>query len=126
MEEAAAFAAPSIVSERLGFAKDLFNRGVDCSTAIRKLGNTASVTESVPSAIFCACTHQFSYKNAVVSAIRGGGDTDTIGSISGTICGARLGLDEIPPGWVAGLENSTGLLAAADGLFKSWQQTGAF
>ncbi len=126
MEEAADFAAPSIVSERLGFAQDLFNRGVDCVTAIRKLGNTLSVMESVPSAIFCACTHQGSYKKSVVSAIMGGGDTDTIGSITGAICGARLGLDEIPPGWVTGLENSTGLLSAADGLYKLWQQKVTF
>jgi len=124
MAEASRFTAPSGVSRQLEFAQRLLERGTDCAGAIRELGNSAYAVESVPAALFCACRHPTSYDDAVVAAIRGGGDTDTVGSMAGAVAGARLGLPAIPDRWVTEVEDSEALLQAADRLFGVWQVHG--
>jgi len=44
------------------------------------------------------------FKEAVVEAVNMGGDTDTIGAITGAIAGALYGIDEIPKEWVNSLD----------------------
>jgi poly(ADP-ribose) glycohydrolase ARH3 len=46
-----------------------------------------------------------SFRESVVVAVNCGGDTDTIGAMTGAIAGAYYGYDEIPREWVVGLEN---------------------
>jgi len=122
MAGACEFTRPSLVSEQLGQCQDMLGRGVDCAGAIKALGNSPYVVESVPSSIYCACSNPESYEGAVVAAIMGGGDTDTMGSMAGAIAGARQGVNDIPPRWLEGLEDSAGLMKAANGLFKAWSQ----
>lgn len=45
-----------------------------------------------------------SFSDAVLAAIGKGGDTDSIGAMTGAIAGAFHGALEIPPSWVAALE----------------------
>jgi ADP-ribosylglycohydrolase len=67
-------------------------------------GVSSSALESVPVAIACAArAHDF--EEAVTMAIRCGGDTDTLGAMSGAIAGARFGADAIPRSWIAELED---------------------
>ena len=41
-----------------------------------------------------------SYKQAIVGAINLGGDTNTIGALTGSIAGVIYGVDEIPNEWI--------------------------
>jgi ADP-ribosylglycohydrolase len=47
------------------------------------------------------------FRDAVVTGINLGGDTDTIGAMTGAIAGAYYGYAEIPEQWTQGLENIT-------------------
>ena len=68
-----------------------------------ELGNGEAAFESVPTAIY-SFLRADSFKDAVVYAIRLGGDTDTIGAMTGAISGAYYGEESIPEAWIARLE----------------------
>ena len=71
----------------------------------RELGNGVEAQNSVPSAIFSFLSHPHSFREAVLFAISLGGDTDTIGAMTGAISGAFLGSEAIPEEWKRRLEN---------------------
>ncbi|MFT4259645.1 ADP-ribosylglycohydrolase family protein [Microbacterium sp.] len=53
-----------------------------------------------------------SLTDAVERAIRGGGDTDTVGAIAGSLAGAVFGASALPTSWTAGLHGWPGYTAA--------------
>lgn len=72
--------------------------------ALRVIGTSAHVTQTVPSA-FAALVLTRSFPEAVQAAIRAGGDTDTTAAITGALAGTYYGLDGIPGSWRKGIEN---------------------
>jgi len=64
------------------------------------LGNGIKAQEAVPMAIYCFLAAPNSFEKAVESAIFLGGDTDTIGCMTGAVSGAALGEDAIPKRWL--------------------------
>jgi poly(ADP-ribose) glycohydrolase ARH3 len=68
------------------------------------LGTSPVGHESVPAAI-CAAGSGRSFRDAVSFAVRCGGDTDTIGAMTGAIVGARHGAEAIPAEWIELLED---------------------
>ena len=71
----------------------------------RELGNTVAALTSVPTAIYCAerareripgLSDDCEFTRALQLAYTFGGDTDTIGSMTGAIVGARIGAAKIP------------------------------
>lgn len=62
--------------------------------ALRALGTKASVLETVPSALYCFLKFD-NYHEAVLAAIKAGGDTDTTAAIVGALFGAKLGMKAI-------------------------------
>ncbi|MPY95957.1 MAG: hypothetical protein GEV08_23735, partial [Acidimicrobiia bacterium] len=60
-----------------------------------------------------AVRHAASFADAVTRAVDLGGDADTVAAVAGGIAGARFGLDDIPPRWLAPLH---GTIATRDGL----------
>jgi len=45
------------------------------------------------------------FEQAVIEAVNLGGDTDTIGAVTGQLAGAIFGASSIPPRWLAGLHS---------------------
>lgn len=62
--------------------------------ALRILGTKADVRETVPAALYCFMKFD-SYHEAIVAAIKAGGDTDTTAAIVGAMFGAKLGMKAI-------------------------------
>jgi len=77
----------------------------DKDRAISELGNGIESFNSVPTAIYSFLAQPDSFAEAVRSAISLGGDTDTIGAMTGAISGAYLGISAIPDSWRSKLEN---------------------
>lgn len=69
------------------------------------LGTRADVRQSVPAAMYCYWRFD-SFKDAVVAAIRAGGDADTTAAIVGGMFGANTKLGTIPYNWIKKVENS--------------------
>jgi len=70
-----------------------------------ELGNGIEAFNSVPTAIYSFLAQPDSFVEAVFYAISLGGDTDTIGAMTGAISGAYLGIEAIPDSWRNRLEN---------------------
>ena len=59
---------------------------------------------SLACALKCVLTTR-SFRDAVIMAVNMGGDTDTIGAITGAIAGALYGADSIPKEWIQAIDN---------------------
>ena len=62
-------------------------------------GVTGYMYHTVPVALHAWLTHPDDYRGAVQTAIRCGGDTDTVAAITGAIVGARVGVGGVPEAW---------------------------
>jgi ADP-ribosylglycohydrolase len=85
------------------------------------LGEGWIAEEAVASALYCVWTHADDYRRAVLTAVNTEGDSDSIAAITGSIMGARLGIDEIPETWRERVENSRYLLELGNRLWETRQ-----
>ena len=111
------FVQPGIYRQKLakiGWLKGEPNR----ARVVANLGNGIEAFSSVPTAIYSFVWHACSFEEAVLYAISLGGDADTIGAMTGAICGAYLGVESIPRAWVDKLENGEYIQVLAEELWK--------
>ncbi len=64
------------------------------------------VVPTVLASIYCILTNPDSWIDAVTSAVRLGGDVDTLGAIVGALAGARHGMESIPRDLISSLKDS--------------------
>ena len=88
----------------VGKLKALLDEGATEKRVISELGNGVEAFESVPTAIY-SFLRSGNFKDSVVYAISLGGDTDTIGAMTGAISGAYYGEAAIPKAWLERLED---------------------
>ena len=98
------FVAQGVYKEKLKKIEVLL-RQPGKGSVVFELGNGIEAFNSVPTAIYSFLSQPHSFAQAVLSAISLGGDTDTIGAMTGAISGAYLGIDAIPKKWRDKLEN---------------------
>jgi len=89
----------------------------DRSRVVAELGHGIEAFESVPAAIYSFLRYPGSFEEAVTYAISLGGDTDTIGAMTGAISGAYLGIEAIPRKWRDRLENGDYIADLAERLW---------
>jgi len=87
-------------------------------TKVVELGNGIEAFNSVPTAIYSFLIQPNSFAEAVLYAISLGGDTDTIGAMTGAISGAYLGIESIPDDWKSKLENRLYIQELAEKLWS--------
>jgi len=83
--------------------------------ALGLIRNSPLAMETGPAAFYCYL--RLPPEEALVTAAGGGGDTDTIASIAGSLFGAALGSSWIAGRWLDCLEGRSRIEAAASGLF---------
>jgi ADP-ribosylglycohydrolase len=66
-------------------------------------GVSGYILHTVPAALHVWLSHPDSYREAVATTIRLGGDSDTVAAIVGALVGARVGKDGIPAEWLRNL-----------------------
>lgn len=69
------------------------------------LSPTGYVVDTLQAATYHALTADDA-ESAIVHAVNGGGDTDTIGAVTGAIAGARFGASQLPDRWVRELDGA--------------------
>lgn len=85
--------------------------------ALAEIGVSGYVPETVGAAFFClGATDNF--KDAVVMAVKAGGDTDTTAAIVGAMAGTYYGLDSIPDEYKDNVENKELLQYLTDELIN--------
>jgi ADP-ribosylglycohydrolase len=114
--------AESEVKSKIELAQKWLEQGTDLSTvhfeALAEIGTSGYVPETVGAAFYClGATDNF--KDAVVLAVRGGGDTDTTAAIVGALAGTYYGLDAIPSEYKDKVENFELLQSLTDELVNN-------
>jgi ADP-ribosyl-[dinitrogen reductase] hydrolase len=95
----------------------LGNPKISSEMALRALGTKADVRETVPATLYCFLRFD-NYREAVLAAIKAGGDTDTTASIVGALFGAKSGMQNILPYWVSQVEDSSKLMTLDSQLYN--------
>ena len=98
------------------------NRRAVPEEAASALGAGIRAAEAVPAALWAFLAHPDEPEEAIVTAVGIGGDTDTIGAMTGALVCARCGASALPARWMDALEGGSqgkdGLAALADGLHE--------
>ena len=111
------FTENSVYRKKLEKARFLLKKD-NKKEVIKMLGNTVEAFNSVPTAIYCFAKNHQSYAKAVLYAVSLGGDTDTLGAMTGAIAGAYHGIENIPNIWIKKLENQEYINMLAKELWK--------
>jgi poly(ADP-ribose) glycohydrolase ARH3 len=100
-----AFLRMDIYCDKINHIKNLLETKPTPNEVVNALGNGVTCPDSIPTAIYSFLSHHESFESAVVYAVNLGGDTDTIGAMTGAISGAYHGYEGIPSRWIEKLEN---------------------
>ncbi len=84
--------------------------------AINHIGSGWTGEEAVAIALYCVLRYPDDFVQALHRAVNISGDSDSVGSITGGLMAARLGLNAIPPAWIERLEHHKRLTDLADRL----------
>ncbi len=80
---------------------------------VDEIQSTGYVIHSLEASLWCTLTCN-SYEESVLKAVNLGGDTDTIASITGSMCGLLYGQNEIPGEWLSKLYRKDDIIDLAD------------
>jgi ADP-ribosyl-[dinitrogen reductase] hydrolase len=94
----------SLVQAKIQQAQFFIEEVTDPMEALAKIGSAGYVPETVGAAFYCLGATQ-SFQDAVVLAVKCGGDTDTTAAIVGAMAGTYYGLEGIPQKYKDGVEN---------------------
>ena len=89
--------------------KEYFNRLIYNNISVLNLKDIKSsgfVIDSLEASIWCILTTN-SFSEAVLKAVNLGGDTDTIGALTGALAGLIYGVKNIPKEWINSLQRRT-------------------
>ncbi|KXA99815.1 hypothetical protein AKJ42_02425 [candidate division MSBL1 archaeon SCGC-AAA261C02] len=103
---------------KLRVLEEFLKEGATNSEVVHELGNGIEAFNSVPTAIYSFLSNLESFESAVIYAIDLGGDTDTIGAMTGAISGAYHGSERISSKWKEKLEDRDRIIQLADKLFE--------
>lgn len=99
--------APDELVETLRLVPDLIDS--------EHLDNSGYVVHTLQIALYDALTAS-SPEEAIVTAVNRGGDTDTLGAVTGAVAGARFGAAELPERWLEAVEYREDLELLAQAL----------
>lgn len=87
-----------------------------CMVPLSQISNSGRARSTLLAAKWCVATTD-SFESAVLKAVNLGGDSDTIGAVTGQIAGACYGMEAIPAAWLQGLHDLDRLQDLAQQLF---------
>jgi len=86
---------------------------VEC---INELGQGWVAEQTLAIAVFCALRYQDDFESGIIAAVNHSGDSDSTGSITGSILGARLGYGSLPQKFLENLELKDVITEIADDI----------
>lgn len=104
----------AMVAEKIEYAYQIRNASLE--KAVKELGTSIMAYESVPFAFYCYFSSK-TFESAVLKAVNAGGDTDTIGAITGALKGAEVGIEKIPEKFKR-IQNYSRIVELADRLYE--------
>ena len=105
-------------------SKQIYHRILNHSIEVYNesdIKSTGYVVDSLEAAIWCLLTTK-NYIDCILKAINLGGDTDTIGAISGSLAGALYGWNSIPSEWINTLRKSQYIEQMCEDVWSAWNE----
>ena len=102
--------APDELVESLRFVPDMIDES--------QLETSGYVMHTLQTALYDAMTAETA-EDAIVTAVNRGGDTDTIGAVTGALAGARFGSNSLPERWLDTVDKLEELELLAQALVMS-------
>jgi poly(ADP-ribose) glycohydrolase ARH3 len=99
------FAQTPEIWDKMMLVRALIAEDVSPPNAVRRLGRSVAMHESMPFAVYAFLRHPQSFEECLFCAILNGGDRDTLGAMACAVSGAYLGIEAIPPAWREKIEN---------------------
>jgi poly(ADP-ribose) glycohydrolase ARH3 len=99
--------ATGIMKEKISYLQGVLTKDIPDEVAAARLGNGIRASEAVSCALLAAVKYHSTPEEAVIKSVNFGGDTDTIGAMTGAQLGALHGKDWIPKRWLNNIENKT-------------------
>ncbi|MFI6162942.1 ADP-ribosylglycohydrolase family protein [Micromonospora haikouensis] len=96
----------------------LVARGATSADVAGEVGNGVAALQAVPAALAAFLRNPDDVPAAIGFAISMGGDTDTIASMTGALCGARRAEKDLPVMWGLRLEGASRVWTAASALAR--------
>jgi len=118
LPEIATFVGDSEMARNLEQAQGLLSTGTPTEEALAVLGTSGYVVETGASALYCFLRTPGNFMTTVASAVKGGGDTDTIAAIAGAISGAYNGVASMPQHLVEQVEDSMKLQELGQDIYR--------
>lgn len=85
---------------------------------VETLGGGWVAEEALAITLFCALAHADDFAKGVLLAVNHSGDSDSTGSMTGSLLGLRLGKEAIPAPWVEGVELRAVIEEMAEALLE--------
>ncbi len=104
LNEVSSVLSDSLVKDKIIQAAFFIEQGTDPVEALAAIGTAGYVPETVGAAFYCFGATK-TFQDAVIMAVKGGGDTDTTAAIVGALAGTWYGLEGIPQEYKDGVEN---------------------
>jgi len=117
LEELENFVKTDVYKGKIKKIRKLLSVKADRTAVVKGLGNGIEAFNSVPTAIYSFLANP-NFAEAVIYAVSLGGDTDTIGAMTGAIAGAYWGVEAIPGKWRDRLENGKFIEKLAEKLWE--------
>jgi ADP-ribosyl-[dinitrogen reductase] hydrolase len=102
--------APDELVESLRVVPDLLDES--------QLKTSGYIVHTLQTALYDAMTAETA-EDAIVAAVNRGGDTDTVGAVTGALAGARFGSDSLPERWLDTIDKREELELLAKALVTS-------
>jgi len=83
------------------------------------LGDAWVAEEAMAAALYCFLRSPRDFQTTVLTGANASGDSDSVACLAGGISGAYNGVSVIPEEWRQQIENSAGLVAAAEALWEA-------
>ncbi len=105
LDELHAIARTAAMHDKIAAIRQLLKEDASDQAAIARLGNGIRAVEAVPSAVWATLRYHSDPETAIIKSISFGGDTDTIGAMTGAQVGTLHGDSWFPLRWYDNLEN---------------------
>jgi ADP-ribosyl-[dinitrogen reductase] hydrolase len=116
--EVLAFIDEDEVAKRLRKAGRLLEAGADPDAALAEIGTSGYVAEAVAAGLYLFSVYPDDFEAAVLTAVNTGGATSAVASITGALCGAWTGAEQLPAGLIDGLDGRMYILMAAPTVLR--------
>jgi len=104
------------IRDKIGSVKGLAEQSGDRFKDIQKIGNTGFIEHVVYSSLYALQAGK-DFKESVLIAANGTGDTDSRAAITGALAGIQYGISGIPSEWISKVEQSKDLFSKSTQLY---------